>query len=186
VFGWLSGIGAKDYINSLSSDPQIDEAQIENARAEAVAPLNREKGENPYLIHEKLQTIMNDNVNIVRTASDLQTGIEEIEKLKSEIANVKANGSSQYNPGWHEALSLKAMILVSEAVARAALIREESRGAHTRIDFEGEQKEWEIVEIIAKKQNGKLEVQKQVRPEPPKELADIAYATLEELEKTND
>jgi len=80
VFGWLSGKGAADYINSLSSDPQIDEAQVESARAEAVAPLNREKGENPYLLHEKLQTIMNDYVNIVRTASELQTGIEEIEK----------------------------------------------------------------------------------------------------------
>jgi len=78
------------------------------------------------------------------------------------------------------------MILVSETVTRAALIREESRGGHTRLDFEGEQKEWEKVEIIAKKQNGKLEVQKQDRPEPPKELADIAYATLEELERTND
>ena len=182
VFGWLSGKGAGEYIKSLQEDPKIDVAQVEKARLKATAPLNRESGNNPYLVHEKLQTIMNDHVNIVRTKNELEKGIEELEKLKSEVAEVKAPGASQYNPGWHQAISLKSMIIVAEMVTRAALIREESRGGHTRIDFEGERKEWELIEIIAKKQDDTMDVRKQDRPEPPKELANIAYATLEELE----
>ncbi|MBF0276629.1 MAG: fumarate reductase/succinate dehydrogenase flavoprotein subunit [SAR324 cluster bacterium] len=185
VFGWLSGLGAAEYIKSLSSKPEINPSQVEEARSEAVAPLNRESGENPYLLHEELQTIMNDNVNIVRTKEELETAIEQLEELKKKMQTVKADGASQYNPGWHEALSLHSLITSAEMVTRAALMREESRGAHTRIDFEGEREEWEKVEVIVRKGESGMEVIKQDRPAPPKELADIAYATLEELEGTN-
>jgi len=49
---------------------------------------------------------------------------------------VSVEGSRLYNPGWHLALDLKSMLTVSEAVALSALAREESRGAHSRIDFQ--------------------------------------------------
>jgi len=99
------------------------------------------------------------------------------------VAAVKAEGSSQYNPGWHEALSVQSLALVSEAVAKSALLREESRGAHTRIDFEGERPEGLAYNVIVRKGNdGRMEVMQEKRSEPPAELARIAHAQIEELD----
>jgi succinate dehydrogenase / fumarate reductase, flavoprotein subunit len=185
VFGWLSGKGAKAYIDALTEDPQLNPEEVDAARKRAIAPLNRESGENPYLLHDELQEIMHKNVNIVRNAEDLKKGLEQIEALKPRIANVKAHGSSQFNPGWHEALSLSSLILTAEMVTRTAIIREESRGAHTRLDFEGESKEWEKYELIVSKDETGVKVDKRERPAAPPELEAIALATLEDLENNN-
>ena len=64
-----------------------------------------------------------------------------MEQIKNTYKTVKADGASQYNPGWHEAIALRNLIITAESVARSALMREESRGAHTRVDFPGEQDE---------------------------------------------
>ena len=182
VFGWLAGKGAKDYVSQLSRPLQIDPDHIEEARREAVGPLNQEGGENPYLLHEELQNIMND-VNIVRTADGLKRAIESLEELKPKLANIYAAGSSQYNPGWNQALSMRPMVMVAEAVARAALIREESRGAHTRLDFEGEREEWGNINImICQNTDGSMDARKVGRNSPPDHLAKIAYSNLEDLE----
>ena len=182
VFGWLAGKGAKDYVSQLSRPLQIDPDHIEEARRQAVGPLNQEGGENPYLLHEELQNIMND-VNIVRTADGLKRAIESLEELKPKLANIYAAGSSQYNPGWNQALSMRPMFMVAEAVARAALIREESRGAHTRLDFEGEREEWGNINImICQNTDGSMDARKVGRNSPPDHLAKIAYSNLEDLE----
>ena len=182
VFGWLAGKGAKDYVSQLSRPLQIDPDHIEEARRQAVGPLNQEDGENPYLLHEELQNIMND-VNIVRTADGLKRAIESLEELKPKLANIYAAGSSQYNPGWNQALSMRPMFMVAEAVARAALIREESRGAHTRLDFEGEREEWGNINImICQNTDGSMDARKVGRNSPPDHLAKIAYSNLEDLE----
>ncbi|MEE3227864.1 MAG: fumarate reductase/succinate dehydrogenase flavoprotein subunit, partial [Chloroflexota bacterium] len=182
VFGWLAGKGAKDYVSQLSRPLQIDPDHIEEARRQAVRPLNQEGGENPYLLHEELQNIMND-VNIVRTADGLKRAIESLEELKPKLANIYAAGSSQYNPGWNQALSMRPMVMVAEAVARAALIREESRGAHTRLDFEGEHEEWGNINImICQNTDGSMDARKVGRNSPPDHLAKIAYSSLEDLE----
>ena len=182
VFGWLAGKGAKDYVSQLSRPLQIDPDHIEEARRQAVGPLNQEDGENPYLLHEELQNIMND-VNIVRTADGLKRAIDSLEELKPKLANIYAAGSSQYNPGWNQALSMRPMFMVAEAVARAALIREESRGAHTRLDFEGEREEWGNINImICQNTDGSMDARKVGRNSPPDHLAKIAYSNLEDLE----
>ena len=107
-----------------------------------------------------------------------------MEQIKKEAATVKAAGSSQYNPGWHEALSLGSMLTTAEAVTRAGLLRTESRGAHTREDFFSEDKEWEKYNnIIRKGKDGNMEVEKVLRPEPDAELKRIAMSTIEDLEK---
>ena len=182
VFGWLAGKGAKNYVSQLSRPLQIDPDHIEEARRQAVGPLNQEDGENPYLLHEELQNIMND-VNIVRTADGLKRAIESLEELKPKLANIYAAGSSQYNPGWNQALSMRPMFMVAEAVARAALIREESRGAHTRLDFEGEREEWGNINImICQNTDGSMDARKVGRNSAPEHLAKIAYSNLEDLE----
>jgi succinate dehydrogenase / fumarate reductase flavoprotein subunit len=181
VFGKLAGDGAAKYIKGLDKTPKADDAQIEEAFHAATAPLNRESGSNPYLLHEKLQDAMGAYVGIVRTADDLERGIDAIEELKKEAEGVKAPGASQYNPGWHEALAIGSMLTMCEAIARAALMREESRGAHTRLDFEGEQDEWLKYNIVVRKGSDGIEVEKVERPPPPKHLEEIACASLDEL-----
>jgi len=149
----------------------------------ATVILNREEGSNPYLVHEEMQTIMNDGVNIVRDKEGLSEAITKLEALQADVDRVRAPGSSQYNPGWHEAISLQPLMITAESVARAAQVREESRGAHTRTDFPGEQDDWQKVRVIIKKgADGSMDVRKEDAPAAPEELEAIAKATLEELE----
>jgi succinate dehydrogenase / fumarate reductase, flavoprotein subunit len=182
VFGWLSGKGAAEYIKKLSSAPKVNEEQLRTFVRRATEPLNRDSGANAYVVHEKLQEIMNRYVNIVRTQDELETGIRELEALKNEVAQAKAPGAPQYNPGWHQAISLRSLMITAESVTRAALVREESRGGHTRVDFPGERDEWLKYNVVVRKGAKGMEVEKVQRPEPPKELSAIAHATLEQLE----
>jgi succinate dehydrogenase / fumarate reductase flavoprotein subunit len=183
VFGRLAGKGAADYVSSLSGSPKADDEQIKVAIRSATEILNREKGENPYLLHEQLQDVMEDSVGIVRTEEELKQGITGIEALQLKAKLMKAPGTSQYNPGWHEALSMRSLLVSAEAVARSALLRQESRGAHTRIDYEGERDEWVKYNIICRKApDGHMEVEKVLRPPPVKYLEEIANAKIEDLE----
>jgi succinate dehydrogenase / fumarate reductase flavoprotein subunit len=183
VFGKLAGTGAADYVRSLPKPPRASDDQIKAAFRAATEPLQRDVGENPYLLHEALMDITGDHVGIVREGKELMEGIEKLMVLKKRVANVKAPGASQYNPGWHEALSMAALMTVAESVARAGELRKESRGAHTRNDFPGEQEEWLKYNIVIRKgPDGQMQVEKVLRPDPPKELADIAHASIEDLE----
>lgn len=184
VFGRLAGVGAVNYVNGLSFSPAVSDSQVKEIISKATDILNRESGTNPYLVHEDLQEVMNRNVNIVRTEEELKTALSELERIKKDAAKVKATGTSQYNPGWHEALSLQSLIISAEAVTRGALMREESRGAHTRVDFPGEKSEWLKYFIVSRKNNdGTMMTEKILRPEAPKELEEIANANIEDLEK---
>ncbi|MDQ3020385.1 MAG: fumarate reductase/succinate dehydrogenase flavoprotein subunit [Bacteroidota bacterium] len=184
VFGRLAGVGAADYIKGLSISPAISDSQVKEIISKATDILNRESGTNPYLIHEDLQEVMNRNVNIVRTEEELKTALSELERIKKDAAKVKATGTSQYNPGWHEALSLQCLIISAEAVTRGALMREESRGGHTRIDFPGESNDWLKYWIVSSKDNDdSMRTEKISRPEASKELEEIANANIEDLEK---
>jgi succinate dehydrogenase / fumarate reductase flavoprotein subunit len=183
VFGKLAGEHAARYVKGLSSTPRARPDEIEHCFAQARAPLMRESGENPYLLHEELQENMQDNVGIIREKAELERGIEKLGELQKRAERVKAQGASQYNPGWHEALSLRMMLITSEAVARAAHVREESRGAHTRIDFENEREEWLAYNIVLRKgPGGAMQVEKVKRPPPPPELEAIAYSKVEDIE----
>ena len=183
VFGQLAGSGACDYARSLGDFPTIDNEQATEIIRNATDILNRESGANPYLLHEELQDTMQDNVGIVRTEEELKKGIEDVEQIKEKYKSVKAQGASQFNPGWHEALGMRNLLITAEAVARAAHIRQESRGAHTRLDYEGERDEWLGSNVIIKKgADGNMVVEKVTRPEPDSELYRIAKSELEDLE----
>ena len=183
VFGALAGQGAQAYIASLNSAPALIEEQVVQAIRKATAPLNRETGLNPYVIHDELRELMQDKVGIIRTGSDLLQAIEQLDQMYEKVDQLKAHGSSQYNPGWHEAISMEALITTSMIVARAAMMREESRGAHTRLDFEGEREEWSKYNIVARKgADGRPEVRRVERKDADPELFRIAKSTIEELE----
>ena len=183
VFGKLAGEGASDYIKKLNQKPQIDEDQIKSIIRNATVILNRESGENPYLLHEKLVENMQNSVGIVRTEELLSEGITKLEDMKLSYKNIKASGASQYNPGWHEALAFRNLIITAESVARSALMREESRGAHTRVDFPGEKDEWlDYNIVISKNEIGEMQTNKVPREKPNKELQRIANLSMESLE----
>ncbi|MGC5014669.1 fumarate reductase/succinate dehydrogenase flavoprotein subunit [Streptosporangium sp. DT93] len=141
VFGRRAGAGAAAYVDALAARPAISEESVASATAEALAPLER-AGENPYEVHHELQRTMNELVGIIRKAEEVTEALEGVEKLKERAQGVGAAGNRIYNPGWHLSLDLRNMLLVSECVAKAALLREESRGGHTRDDFPVMSPEW--------------------------------------------
>jgi succinate dehydrogenase / fumarate reductase, flavoprotein subunit len=183
VFGRLAGIGAKSYIDELSSDLQIDEDQAKAGIRYATSFLNREEGPNPYVIHDELRDLMTEYVGIYRTKDQLEVGIDKLKDMKARAATVKAHGSSQYNPGWSECMDLQNMLVYAEAVARGAHLREESRGAHTRVDFEGEREEWSKYNIACRKAaDGSMEIDKIERQVSNPDLERIARAEIDVLE----
>jgi succinate dehydrogenase / fumarate reductase, flavoprotein subunit len=148
VFGRRAGIGAAEYLDGLATRPEVPDAALEEAAAEAAAPLDRADGENPYTLHGELQQTMNDLVGLIRRESEMKTALTELDKFRPRAANLSAAGGRAYNPGWHLALDLRNMLLVAECVAMAALERQESRGGHTRDDYPEMSPEWRKVNLI--------------------------------------
>jgi succinate dehydrogenase / fumarate reductase flavoprotein subunit len=145
VFGKRSGDAAAVYVSGLAgSRPSVSEDDVKAAEKLALAPFDGSGSgtENPYTIQQELQQTMNDLVGIIRTKGELEKSLEEIEKLKQRAKHLLVEGHRQYNPGWHLAIDLRNMLLVSECIAKAALEREESRGGHTRDDHPGFNEEW--------------------------------------------
>ncbi|NYD40845.1 fumarate reductase/succinate dehydrogenase flavoprotein subunit [Nocardioides panaciterrulae] len=150
VFGRRAGESAASYSHGLGGGrPAVSEADVKIAQATALAPFEMEGGaENPYAIQQDLQQTMNDLVGIIRTAPELQRSLEEIERLKERARHLVVEGHRQYNPGWHLALDLRNMLLVSECIAKAALERQESRGGHTRDDFPQADPDWGTKNLV--------------------------------------
>ncbi|MFI6711971.1 fumarate reductase/succinate dehydrogenase flavoprotein subunit [Nonomuraea sp. NPDC050478] len=165
VFGRRAGAGAAAYVDALPARPKVAQEQVDAARTEALAPLERSSGENPYEVHHELQRTMNELAGIIRKAEELTEALEVVEKLKERVQLVGAGGSRIYNPGWHLALDLRNMVLVSECVAKAALMREESRGGHTRDDHPGMRPEWRRKLLVCSTEDGgSITVEEQEQP----------------------
>ncbi|WP_329455838.1 fumarate reductase/succinate dehydrogenase flavoprotein subunit [Streptomyces sp. NBC_01497] len=170
VFGRRAGLGAAGYAAALPERPRIDEDQVDAAAAEALRPFSAEEGatgdgsgagtapgsagatgtapaENPYTLHQELQQTMNDLVGIIRRAGEMEEALERLGKLRVRARRAGVEGHRQFNPGWHLALDLRNMLLVSECVARAALERTESRGGHTREDRPDMEARWRRVNL---------------------------------------
>jgi succinate dehydrogenase / fumarate reductase, flavoprotein subunit len=148
VFGRRAGLGAAEYASEVTVT--VPESEIEAAMAEALAPYEREGGENPYAVHQELQQTMNDLVGIIRREDELEQAIEALGKLRDRIGSVSVEGGRGYHPGWHLALDLRNMVLVSECVAKAALERQESRGGHTRDDHPKMSAEWRKLNLVCR------------------------------------
>ena len=132
VFGKIAGQSAANYAQE-NSKISPHGSEIDESIKKALEPFKK-GDENPYHIHQELQEIMEGHVGIVRTGEDIEKGIEKLEKLKDRLPNLHSKGGREYNPGWHLCLDLHNMIITSLALAKAALERTESRGAHTRLD----------------------------------------------------
>ena len=173
VFGRRAGVGASAYVKSLSAKPKVSEQVIEKALNAALAPFNGNSGENPYIVHQELQQVMNDLVGIIRDGNEMRDAITKLEGLKKRAKNVTVKGERQFNPGWHLSLDLENMLLVSESIAKSALVREESRGGHTRNDFPTMDKNWRPKHVINSWNGSVVETKIESIPPMPKELAGL-------------
>ena len=174
VFGKRAGEFAAKYARERTGFGRIDEDAVQAAAKEALAPFDPAEGENPYTVHEELRGMMHKLVGIVRTEEDLKVALDELQQFRERAAKVKVGGNIQYNPGWHLALDLKNMVDVSEAVAKAALHREESRGAHTREDYpDSDDAKWGKVNVIVRQRGKQIDVAEEPLPEMPGELREL-------------
>lgn len=169
VFGRRAGLAAAKHAGTTPASV-IDSAQIDQAERDALAPFQRKQGESPYAIHRDLQSSMQKLVGIFRNKEDLERSLVEIDKAKERLAHVSVEGSRLYNPGWHLALDLKSMLTVSEAVALSALAREESRGAHSRIDFQKLDQAWGAKNNTIQRDGEAMRLRQENVPEMPDEL----------------
>ena len=170
VFGRLSGLHAAEFAKRNSAPLKINEEEIRLAAQEVLAPFERTTGSSPYEIHEELQEKMQDYVGIMRKEEDLQRALEMLSDLRQKLATVRVTGSRMYNPGWHLAYDLKNMLNTSEAITRAALMRKESRGAHTRLDYPKTDPEWGKVNLMISKEGEEMRIRTSPLPQMPEEL----------------
>ena len=172
VFGRRAGEAAARHAAATAA-PSVGSDQIEGAAREMLVPFERADGESPYAIHRDLQETMHNLVGIFRDAEDLKRGLSEIAKLKERLSRVKVEGSRLFNPGWHLARDLKAMLTVSEAVAVSALARQESRGAHSRTDYPKTDAAWGKKNNVVSLDGNTLRLSERPVPEMPGELASL-------------
>jgi succinate dehydrogenase / fumarate reductase, flavoprotein subunit len=172
VFGRRAGLAAADHAKAVPTT-SIDSTQIEAGASEMLVPFERKAGESPYAIHGDLQETMQNLVGIFRNKEDLLRALEELEKLKQRVEQVSVEGSRLFNPGWHLAQDLKAMLTVSEAVTRSALAREESRGAHSRIDHSGLDPTWGTKNNVIVREGSEMALRQSPVPQMPSELKQL-------------
>ena len=167
VFGRRAGLGAADYVRSLGGRrPAVAEADLAAAERTALAPFGEPEGEpeNPYALHAELQQTMNDLVGIIRREAEVREALATLDRYDARARRVRATGGRAFNPGWHLALDLRNMLLVSRCVAMAALERTESRGGHTREDHPGMDPYWRGINIVLAVQDGQVTQHRQPVP----------------------
>jgi succinate dehydrogenase / fumarate reductase flavoprotein subunit len=170
VFGKRAGEFAAEYARKTKLPP-INEAQVNEAAKAALLPFERTNGENPYYVQHDLQEMMQDLVGIVRKEAELLKAQEELAKFWKRANNVWVSGNREFNPGWHTALDLQNLLMVSEAITMAAIERKESRGAHFREDYpQKSEKNGKFNIVIRKGKNGSMELSKVPLKEIPPEL----------------
>ena len=178
VFGKRAGRFAAEFAG-VNGSVTIDETELQATATEALAPFDRgPAGENPYQVQYDLQETMQDLVGIVRIESEMQRALDAIGKLSARAERAGVVGNREYNNGWHTTIDLGNMMIVSEAITRAALLRKESRGAQFREDFPGKDPEWGKYNIvIGRGADGEMRVEKRALAPMPDELK----AVIEEM-----
>ena len=126
--------------------------QVEEAAQWALAPFERDPREGPYQVQHELQDMMQDLVGIVRREEEMERALEGIFEAEGAGPAWSASAATANTiPGWHTALDLENLLTVSEAIARAALERKESRGAHFRDDYPAKTKTTGRFNIVIRK-----------------------------------
>jgi succinate dehydrogenase / fumarate reductase, flavoprotein subunit len=189
VFGRRAGAGAVNYVKSAGANP-VSAASVKAAADRIEALFSRAGGENSYSLHAELQEVTHNLIGIIRTRTEIEEAIIKIADIRARSKNVAVSGGRLFNPGFHLAFDLDNMLLVAESTAKSALLREESRGGHTRDDFPGMNNKWRQINNIASFDGNQVNIKEQALPVLPKELFDLfdvheleKYMTPEEIAK---
>jgi succinate dehydrogenase / fumarate reductase, flavoprotein subunit len=174
VFGKRAGEHAAAFAKQYGA-AKIDDGQVAAAEKQALTPFDRgTSGENPYAIQHDLQAMMQNLVGIVRQESEMRQAIEKLQGLRARATKVGIGGNREYNSGWHTAIDLPNLLTVSEAIARAAVERKESRGAHFREDFPDKSSEFGTFNfVIQKGADGSMALSRVPVPPMPAELQQV-------------
>jgi succinate dehydrogenase / fumarate reductase flavoprotein subunit len=133
VFGARAGRAAAEWALGKTHDtPPQDE--ITAAEHEMLAPFDC-TGENPFVLQDELQNMMMSEAGVYRSKEKLAGAAEKVRAFQDRAKTVRASGAVAYNPVWDTALNIKNMTMIAETIVNGATMREESRGAHTRVDF---------------------------------------------------
>ena len=171
VFGKRAGEHAAAYIRELAAAPQVDERQAEEERTRLLRPFEAEGQETPFALHEEIQAVMGEHAGIARTGAGLVDGLEKILALKARVPHLRAGGSMLYNPGWHACRDVQFMLALCEATLRSAIVRQESRGAHWRLDYPDQDPRWGALNVIVSRKDGGMVVTTRSVPQMPSVLA---------------
>jgi len=177
VFGKRAGEYAARFAkeNALGTVPSV---QTENAAKRALEPFQRDPVEGPFPIQRELQDTMQDLVGIVRREDEMLRALEAVQRLQKRAAAAGVSGNREYNGGWHTAIDLDSLLIVSEMVTRAALERKESRGAHFRDDYPAKDDSYGKFNIVIRKGgDGEMKVEHQDIAVMPADLK----AVIEEM-----
>ena len=173
VFGKRAG----EYAAAWARDqrpPQVDAAAVEQVERVALEPFDRGRdGENPYAVQEDLQETMQALVGIVRTESEMREALDRLAALNARASRVGVAGHREYHAGWHTALDLRNLLTVSEAVARSAIERRESRGGHFREDYPEKRDEFATFNVMVQQASGGMQVSRVAIPPMPEELRQV-------------
>jgi succinate dehydrogenase / fumarate reductase flavoprotein subunit len=170
VFGKRAGEAATQYARSASHGT-IDAAQIREEAEILLAPFESVGTENPYLLTQELQAVMQEGAMIARTEEGLRKCLEKVLELQRRAKNLHVEGSRIFNPGWFTARDIQVMLKTSEIIVRCALERRESRGAQWRTDYANPDPEWARKNLIAIKDGDTVKITTRPAPEMPPELA---------------
>jgi len=178
VFGARAGAAAAAHAAAQGAEPHVDPVQVQAATRELAAPIERVEGEDPYAIQRDLQSTMQRLVGIYREEADLDAALSELAELRRRWASVRVTGGRVFNPGWHLAFELDNLLTVSEAIARSARQRTESRGAHSRLDYpEADDRTWgDRNSVVARAADGSMRVYTSPLPSMRPELDELLAA----------
>jgi len=175
VFGKRAGEYAAKFAKERGA-VTIDNGAVDDASRFALAPFERSgsrngSGDGPYQIQHKLQGIMQDGVGIVRRDAEMRKALDAVLAMEQEAERVAVPGNREYNPGWHTALDLRNLLTISEAIARAAIDRKESRGGHFRDDYPDKDPTYGTFNTtLSKAADGSMHLERMPIPPMPAEL----------------
>ncbi|MEO5857505.1 MAG: fumarate reductase/succinate dehydrogenase flavoprotein subunit [Pyrinomonadaceae bacterium] len=176
VFGKRAGEFAAQFAKE-NGHGSIDSALIDSEAKRALEPFDREGGENPFVIQNDLQDMMQKLVGIVRLEDEMKEALDGLDKLKERTSKSSVTGNIDFNPGWHTALDLRNLLTVSEAITRSAIERKESRGGQFRDDYPEKDPEFAKFNVAVKEVDGQMQISHEAIPEMPLELR----AVIEEM-----
>jgi len=134
VFGARVGDAVAQWVRDVKR-ADVNPLQAEAVQHDADHFLSSQAGESPFKLRDELGDVMWEQVGIVRDGAGLQAAIDQIKALQSRAARLRTPGGRRFNLAWQQALDVRNLLLASELIARGALVRTESRGAHYRSDY---------------------------------------------------